>query len=214
MFSVAFPFVAADGDPGHDGNFGGLKEFFGDVFVHGDGGAEDACADEGQSGEVQQALDRAVFAKGAVHDGEDDVDALAGAAAVEADEGGVGRIGGHRDALAGAKNFRKHFLRAGADEPVAFFGDADGHGLVFVGVEAANHGGGRGEGNFVFAGAAAEENADAQTLFVRGHGDSRFWSVRMPVSSYRAKGRSCRGGSRGVVRERQRRLAVIFRRRI
>jgi hypothetical protein len=26
----------------------------------------------------------------------------------------------------------------------------------------------------VFAGAAAEENADAQTLFVRGHGDSRF----------------------------------------
>jgi hypothetical protein len=63
----------------------------------------------------------------------------------------------------------------------------------------------------MFAGAAAKENANAQSLFVRSHGDSRFWSVRMPVLSYRAKGRRCRGGSRGVVRERQRRLAGRFR---
>jgi len=171
---VVFPFVAANGDPGNDGDFGGAEKFFGDVFIHGDGGAEDAGADEGKTGEVEETLDGAVFAEGAVHDGEDDVDALAGAAAVEADESGVGGIGAHGDALAGAENLRKHFLGAGADEPVAFFGDADGHDFVFVRVEAANHGGCGGEGDFVFAGAAAEENADAQSFFVRGHGKCRF----------------------------------------
>ena len=33
---VAFPLVAMDAEPGDYGNFRGLKEFFGDVFVHGD----------------------------------------------------------------------------------------------------------------------------------------------------------------------------------
>ena len=171
---IAFPLIAADGEPGDDGNFGGAKKFFCDVFIHGDGGAENACADKRETSEIEEALDGAVFAKGAVHDGENDVDALAAAAAIELDEGGVGGIGGHRDALAGAENFGKHFLRAGADEPVAFFGDANGDGFVFVGVEAADDGGGGGKRDFVFAGAATEEDANAEALFVRGHGDSRF----------------------------------------
>ena len=174
---VVFPFVTANGDPRDNRDFGGAEKFFGDVFIHGDGGAEDAGAYEGEAREVEETLDGAVFAEGAVHDGEDDVDALAGAAAVEADESGIGWVGTHCDALAGAENLRKHFLRAGADEPVAFFGDADGHDFVFVRVEAANDGGGGGEGDFVFAGAAAEENANTQSFFVRGHGNSRFWSV-------------------------------------
>jgi len=173
---VAFPFVAVDAEPGDYGNFCGLQQLFGDVFVHGDGGAEDSGANEREAGEVEQALNGAVFAKGAVHDGEDDVDALAAAAAVEADQSGVGRVGAHGDALAGAENFGEHFLRAGADEPVAFFGDADGNDFVFVGVEAANYRGGGGQGNFVFAGAAAEEDANAQSFFVRGHGNRRVWS--------------------------------------
>ena len=197
---TTLPFVAADGEPGDDGNFCGAEKFFGDVFVHGDGGAENARADEGKAGEIEKALNGAVFAEGAVHDGEDDVDALAAAAAVELDEGGVGGIGGHGDALAGAKNFGEHFLGAGADEPVALFGNADGDGFVFVGVEAANDGGGGGEGNFVFAGAAAEEDADAQTFFVRAHGGGRFW-VWVPILIYRGKAWSCRGGSGGWVLE-------------
>jgi hypothetical protein len=36
---VAFPIVAVDAEPGNDGNFCGLQQLFGDVFVHGDGGA-------------------------------------------------------------------------------------------------------------------------------------------------------------------------------
>jgi len=39
---------------------------------------------------------------------------------------------------------------------VAFLGDADGDGFVFVGVEATNYGCRRGERDFVFAGTAAE----------------------------------------------------------
>ncbi len=104
---VAFPIVAVNAEPGNDGNFRGLEQLFGDVFVHGNGGAQDACADERKAGELEEALDGAVFAEGPVHDGEDDVDALAAGAAVEADEGGVGGIGAHGDALAGAENFGK-----------------------------------------------------------------------------------------------------------
>jgi hypothetical protein len=51
----------------------------------------------------------AVFIEGAVHDGEDGVDALAAAAAIETDQSGVGGICGHGDAPAGAQHFWKHF---------------------------------------------------------------------------------------------------------
>jgi hypothetical protein len=61
---------------------------------------------------------------------------------------------------------------------VAFFGDADGHDFVFVRVQAANYGGCGGQGDFVFAGAAAEQDADAQSFFVRGHGNRRFLVFR------------------------------------
>src|SRR5579864_211611 len=80
---VVFPLVAADRDPRDDGNFCGLEKFFGDVLIHGDSGAEDARADERKPGEVEEALDGAVLAEGTVHDGENDVDALARAAAIE-----------------------------------------------------------------------------------------------------------------------------------
>ena len=59
-------------------------------------------------------------------------------------------------------------MRARADKPVAFLGDADGHGLVFVRVEATNDGGSGGEGNFVFAGAATEEDTNAKSFLVVG----------------------------------------------
>src|SRR5882724_809237 len=66
---VAFPIVTVDGDPGHDRNFRDLKQALGDVFVHANGGAEDSSADEGKACEVEQTLDRAVFAEVAVHHG-------------------------------------------------------------------------------------------------------------------------------------------------
>src|SRR5260370_1077319 len=66
-------------------------------------------------------------------------------------------------------------LRGGAVQPVALVADADGHGFVFVGVETPNYGCGRGEGDFVFAGTAAEEDTNAESFFVvRGHESISF----------------------------------------
>ncbi len=107
-----------------------------------------------------------------MHDGEHHVEALAAAAAVQPHKGGVGRIGSHHDALAALQNFREHFLRARADQPMAFLGDADGHGFVFIGIQATNDGGGGGERNFVLAGAAAEEDSYAQSFFLVHRGSS------------------------------------------
>ena len=55
---------------------GGGEEMLHGVFVHAGGGAEDAGADVGDVGEFEEALDGAVFAEGAVEDGEDDVERL------------------------------------------------------------------------------------------------------------------------------------------
>ena len=43
-----------------------------------------------------------------------------------------------------AEDLGEEFLRSGPDEPVAFFGDANGDGFVFVWVEAADDRRGRG----------------------------------------------------------------------
>jgi hypothetical protein len=50
---------------------------------------------------------------------------------------------------------------SGGGEPLALFGDADGDDFVFFGVDGFEDGGGGEEGDFVFAGAAAEEDSDA-----------------------------------------------------
>ncbi len=103
-------------------------------------GVEIARADERQSREIEQPLNRAVLAECSVHHGENDVEALASAAAVQFDERGIGGVGGHHHALATLQNLGQHFLRSCADEPVALLGDADGHGFVLVRIEAANYG--------------------------------------------------------------------------
>src|SRR5260370_7656326 len=95
----------------------------------------DARADEGETGEVEQALNRSVLAVGSVHHGEDDVNALAAATAVQFYEGRVSGVGGHHDALAALQDFRQHFLRAGADDPLPFFGPAHTHAFSFLGTE-------------------------------------------------------------------------------
>ncbi len=99
-FGAVFPVVAMNGNPGHHGNFRDLKQALGDILVHTDGGTENARSNKRQSGEVEQALNRAVFSEGPVHHGKDDVNALAAAATVQLHKGGVGGIGGHHDALA------------------------------------------------------------------------------------------------------------------
>jgi len=114
-----------------------------------------------------------------VHDRKDDVKALAAAAAVERDERGIGWVGGHDNPLAALQNLGEHFLRSTTHQPVAFFGDANGNRFVFVRVQAAHHGSGRGERNLMLAGAATEENANAESFVIGGHRKmfSQVWLV-------------------------------------
>jgi len=79
-----------------------------------------------QSCQIEQALNRSVFAKGAVHHRENDVDALAAAASVQLYKRRIGGVRGHHHSLATLQDFRQHFLRVGADQPVALLADADG----------------------------------------------------------------------------------------
>ena len=55
-------------------------------------------------------------------------------------------------------------IGVGAGEPAALLVDADGDDVVFLAVDGFEDGGGGEQGDFVLAGAAAEENADAEFL--------------------------------------------------
>jgi hypothetical protein len=57
----------------------------------------------------------------------------------------------------------------GSGKPLALFGDADGHGFVFLRIERLNHRRCRNQRNLVFSGTSAEQYANAQTLFFCGH---------------------------------------------
>ena len=56
-------------------------------------------------------------------------------------------------------------MRFGGCEPLALFGDGDGDDFVFCLIDGFEDRVGGEEGDFVLAGAAAEENAYAELLF-------------------------------------------------
>ncbi len=66
--------VAADGGPGHHREAGSGEDLLGQHLVHGDGAGGGGAADIGQVEDLEEALQRAVFAEGAMHNGKDAVD--------------------------------------------------------------------------------------------------------------------------------------------
>jgi len=145
----------------------GGEELLHGGLVHAGGGAEDAGADIGNVGEFEEALDGAVFAEGAVQDGEDDVKGLGESAAL-LDEFSAGvELNGFAAGLF-AQGWRgfcftgEQVLGIAGCDPSSLLGDADGDDLVLRLVDGLEDGGGGEEGDLVLAGAAAEENADAQ----------------------------------------------------
>ena len=165
----AFPSAARDREKIGNGQFGLEEEALLHVLVHPDGRADYARSDVGQIGKFEQALHGAVFAVGAVEDGEDDVNADgAGLIFIERNESADVRVGGENDWLAFAQDVGKKFLRGGAGEPAAILSDADGHDFVARGIKRGDYRGRGVQGDFVFAGTAAEEDGDAQSfLFCR-----------------------------------------------
>ena len=110
------------------------------VLVHADGGTEYARADVRKSRQIQQTLHRAIFAIRAVQHGENDVH-MQRVRTRCADRHQRRHIGIRREhhALACFQNFREHLVRGSSGEPLAPFGDPDGHGFVFFLVQRLNY---------------------------------------------------------------------------
>ena len=143
------------------------------VLVHAGGGAEDSGADVGDIGELEEALDGAVFAEGSVEDRKDDVERLAAKAGFAGESGGVGDESGNgivrcfgtdrqRVRFRGAAC--KKILRCASAEPAAGLGDADGGDVEFLSVYCFENGSGGEQRDFMLAAAATEENAYAEFL--------------------------------------------------
>ena len=144
----------------------GGEELLHGGLVHAGGGAEDAGADVGDVGEFEEALDGSVFAEGAVEDGEDDVEGLGEGAVLPGDIGAGGELDGF--GFGCFEQDWRGFCVAGEEamgfaggEPLALFGDGDGDYFVLLFIDGFEDAGGREEGDFVLAGAAAEEDANA-----------------------------------------------------
>ena len=76
-FAVCSHSDRRNGHEWNDGKSSLLEQALLHVFIHADRGAEHAGADVGKSGEFEQALHSAVFAKSAVQDGKHNVDSNA-----------------------------------------------------------------------------------------------------------------------------------------
>jgi len=99
-----------------------------------------------------------------VEDGEDDVEGLGERAGLLEDFGAGVELEGFGFGLGAGVAFEE-LLGFGGGEPLALFVDSNGDDFVFSAVYRFEDGGGGEEGDFVLAGAAAEEDTYAEFLF-------------------------------------------------
>ena len=165
---------------------GRREQLLGELLVHGRRAGEHPGPHVGQTGHLQQALDRPVLAVGAVQDGEDDVDLGQGRAdrrrGIEDGEAAARRVADERhrrpagDLGQRAVGDRQPLVRVG-QHPAAVGRDADGHDLVAVGVQRGDHAPGRDAGDGVLRAAATEHDRDAHLVT---HGGPRSGSSARP----------------------------------
>ena len=192
-------------------------------LVHADGRRQHAGADVRHVRELEQALDRAVFAVRAVQHGKDDVEAEAGDdravfAAIDREERVAARL---RDEMRFARRLGQLFLaarwmtsaatvieggRAGSAHRPSF-SIRMATGQVPLGIEVLNDRGRRRQRHFVFAGSAAVDDADAQFFHQLGLNLARV--VWFPGHAHRRP----RARRRAVHRARRRRDAGVHARR-
>jgi len=157
LFGVGAPLAAEDCDVRGLREAGGEEHALHGILVHAGGGAEDAGADIGDVGELEETLDGAVFAEGAVEDGEDDI--YAGSRAGFC--GGCGDGEGFFAGVCRGGGFAEEGLGVAACEPAALLGDAELDDVVLLAVDCFKDGAGGTEGDFVLAALAAKQNAYA-----------------------------------------------------
>src|ERR1700737_4244943 len=97
-----------------------------------------------------------------MHDRENNIQSLCDTRAIQAHQCGVGWVSRHHYALTATEHLRQYFLCVDANQPMAFLGDANRHGLVFVRVQSANHGSGRNQRDLVLARPSTKEHSNTQ----------------------------------------------------
>ena len=153
------------------GHTGGIHDGVGNGFVHADSAAQHAAAHVRDAGQFKQALDGAILAVFAVHDGSADVDVdQLGLAVLQQPDAVVGAVGAE-DAGGAVGTLLPaavgHGLGRGTTgQPAALLGDAHGEHLVSIGTgglcQGAQPGRGRNTADLVLTGYAAEKQRNAQ----------------------------------------------------
>ena len=161
---------AAGGGPAAVGDTGGVHQGVGHGLIHADRAAQHAAAHIGDARQLKQALDRAVLAVFAVHDGGADVDAdKLGPAVLQQPEAVVPAVGAEHAgrAVALLPAAVGHGLgRGAAGQPAAVLGDADRKCFILLCTggltQRAQPGRGRNTADLMLTGYAAEEERHAQ----------------------------------------------------
>ncbi len=178
----------------------GREEHLGQRLVHAERGRGDAGADVGHVGELEQALDRAVFAVRSVQHRKDDVEVEARhrrfgrfgrglGGALDGENRLVARTRHEMDLAAGTNLARRldprlldDFGRRGRDRrlvgerPASVLLDADGDRLVPMAIEIGKHRRGRGERDLMFARSSTVEHANPKSFHskrIQESGDRR-----------------------------------------
>jgi hypothetical protein len=148
----------------------GGEQLLGELLVHARRAGQHARPDVGHARELQEALDRAVFAVGAVEHREHDVDArehLPRAAGLQHEQAAARRVAGQRqrgaggvDRGQGAVVDRQLAGVVGAHDPGAVGGDADRDDVEPLPVQVGQHAPGGHARDRVLAAAPAEDHRD------------------------------------------------------
>ena len=174
-FEVGFDLPAVGSQPPGVGDAGGVEQSVGHRLIHADGAGQNAAAHVGDTGQLQQALHRAVLAPQAVQGRDDDIHVqlfhLAGRS--EQDHAVVGTVRANDTGHVAGQLFPAAVGHLGAGslgaQPAALFGDAHGQHFVTAGVEVVNEGPGGHAADLVLAGHAAEQHDDTEFLFRLHH---------------------------------------------
>jgi hypothetical protein len=153
-----------------DGQALGDQELLGELLVHPGRTREHPGPDVGDAGHLQETLDGAVLAEGAVQHREDDVDGgedLTGPVGVEHDQAAAGGVAGQGERGAPRVDGRQDAAGdgelagvVGAEHPRALPRDPDRHDLEALRVQVGEHAPRGHAGHRVLAAAPAEHHRD------------------------------------------------------
>ena len=175
---VLFPIGAEQRDVFDDGQAGFDEEAFHHVLVHARGRAQHAGADVGDAGQLEEPLDGAVLAEGAVQHGKDDIEDCLGLHGPCGPGSGASSVGmpswrsfapGRGFGVAGAQPPRsrahvavEQLVGVCRGQPAALPGDADGGYVELVAVDGPQNRCGRQQRDLMLAAAPAKKNAYAK----------------------------------------------------